>query len=209
MQIEVFSDVVCPWCYLGHRRFTAALEQVGVDPSTVRWRAFQLDPTATAEPQDLKASLEAKYGPGSFDGMTGRLTALGPDVGIDYRFDLAKRVSTRDAHRLIAWSSGQPQGQGPLVDRLFQAYFTEGANIADHAVLADLADGAGYDAPAAAVALAGDDFGAEVDRDLAEARELGVSGVPSFVLSGQYMVSGAQDTETFVRLLGRVLARTA
>jgi len=105
MRIDIWSDVVCPWCYLGSRRFAAALDQVGRDGVEIHWRAFQLDPAAPREPGDLRAALDRKYGPGSFDSMTPRLVALGEHEGIDYRCDLALRVNTADAHRLISWSA--------------------------------------------------------------------------------------------------------
>ena len=105
MRIDIWSDIVCPWCYLGRSRLRSALEQLEwADEVEVRWRAYQLDPRAPAEPGDLRASIERKYGPGAFDQMTTRLTALGQAEGIDYRFDRALRVNTTDAHRLMAWA---------------------------------------------------------------------------------------------------------
>ena len=205
MRIDIWSDMVCPWCYLGHRRFELALDQLraeGTDDFDVRWHAFELDPTAPAEPGDLRAVIEKKYGPGAFDGMTGRLVALGTEEGLDYRFDLAQRVNTFDAHRLTAWAAtGGPEAQDAMLRRLFRAYFTEGATLSDHDVLAGLAAEVGLDADAARAALAGDEFADEVRADEAMAQELGVGGVPAFVLDRQFLVSGAQDTETFVRLL--------
>ena len=105
MRIDIWSDVICPWCYLGKRRFERALASLAWrDEVEVRWHAFQLDPGATAEPGNLRAAIERKYGPGAFEGMVRRLTDLGEAEGIRYRFDLAKRVSTFDAHRLLAWA---------------------------------------------------------------------------------------------------------
>lgn len=205
MRIDIWSDMVCPWCYLGHRRFELALDELraeGVDDLDVRWHAFELDPTAPAEPGDLRAVIEMKYGPGAFDGMTGRLTALGEAEGLDYRFDLAQRVNTFDAHRLTAWAATFGAAtQDDVLRRLFRAYFTEGATLSDHEVLARLADEVGLDAPTARAVLAGDDFADDVRADEAMAQDLGVGGVPAFVLDRQFLVSGAQDTETFVRLL--------
>ncbi|MFP3905613.1 MAG: DsbA family oxidoreductase [Acidimicrobiales bacterium] len=210
MRIDIWSDLICPWCFLGKRRFDQAVERLGgLDGVEVRWRAFQLDPTATTEPGDLKRSIEAKYGSGAFDQMTRRLGALGEADGIDYRFDLAKRVNTIDAHRLVAWSSATDghAAQAALVERLFRAYFQEGANVADHATLAGAAAEVGLDGDAAAAMLAGGDHLATVESDLAEAREHGIAGVPAFVLDERFVIPGAQDTDTFVNLIGRVLDR--
>jgi len=205
MRIDIWSDVVCPWCYLGARRLDAALDQVGRDGVEVHWRAFQLDPGAPCEPGDLRATIEHKYGPGAFDTMTGRLEGLGREVGIDYRFDRALRVNTADSHRLVAWAGGAAPGlQAALVDRLFRDYFTDGANLADHAALVTAAASVGLDATLAAETLAADGFADQVRADQAEAHELGISGVPAFVVNSEWVIPGAQDTERLVQLLSRV-----
>src|SRR5687767_9257749 len=118
MHIDVWSDVICPWCYLGKRRFERAVASLSWGTEIeVRWRAYQLDPHASADVGDLRAAMERKYGPGAFESMTGRLTALGAPEGIDYRFDLAKRVNTLEAHRLVAWAwdTGGPAAQDAVV----------------------------------------------------------------------------------------------
>ncbi|MFM7063752.1 MAG: DsbA family oxidoreductase [Actinomycetes bacterium] len=213
MRIDIWSDMVCPWCYLGHRRFELALDRLrqdGVEGFDVRWRAYELDPGAPAEPGDLRAVIEKKYGPGAFDGMTSRLTALGAADGLDYRFDLAQRVNTFDAHRLTAWAAAAgPEAQDAVLRRLFRAYFSEGQVISDHQVLTRVAAEAGLDGAAAGAVLAGDDWADEVRADEAMAQDLGVGGVPAFVLDRQFLVSGAQDTETFVRLLRKVAERAS
>lgn len=208
MRIDIWSDVICPWCYLGSRRLDAALDQVGRDGVEVRWRAFQLDPSAPAEPGDLRTALERKYGPGSFDSMTRRLEALGAAEGIEYRFDRALRVNTADAHRLIAWSAGQGAGaQGTVVARLFDDYFTQGADLSDRAVLVAAATAAGLDAVTAGEVLASGGFTEEIRADQAEAVDRGISGVPAFVVDDEWVIPGAQDTERMVQLLERVLGR--
>ncbi|MCC5950641.1 MAG: DsbA family oxidoreductase [Acidimicrobiia bacterium] len=212
VRLDVWSDVVCPWCYLGKRRLEQAIELLGADPGDVevRWRAFQLDPRATATPGDLRTALERKYGSGAFDVMTQRLGALGTVEGIDYRFDRALRVGTADAHRLMAWAwaEGGAAAQGRLAEALFAAYFTDGANIADHATLVRLADEAGIvaEGPDAATVLEGDAYRAEVDADLAAAAERGITGVPAFVVADSFVIPGAQEPETLARLLRRVAA---
>ncbi len=207
MHIDIWSDVVCPWCYLGKRRFENAVASLPwADEVQVRWRAYQLDPTASREPGDLRTSIERKYGPGAFDGMTGRLTALGAPEGIDYRFDKALRVNTIDAHRLLAWAweSGGGAAQLPLEERLFKAYFEEGANVADHAALVDLAVEVGLDATAAAEVLATGAFADHVATDIEQATEREITGVPAFVIDDRFMVPGAQEVDTFVAVLERV-----
>jgi predicted DsbA family dithiol-disulfide isomerase len=207
VHIDIWSDVICPWCYLGSRRLDAALERLGRDDVEIRWHAFQLDPGAPPGSQDLRAALERKYGPGSFDAMTDRLTALGAAAGIDYRFDLARRVNTFDAHRILAWAATRPGGQGLLVERLFLAYFTEGADVSDHATLTRLVEATGGDDVGAAAVLAGEEFGDEVRADVAAARARDISGVPAFVVDDRVMIPGAQDVDTFVNVLRRVADR--
>lgn len=211
MRIDVWSDVICPWCYLGKRRLERALDQLGWsdDDVTIHWRAYQLDPTATDQPKDLRRAIEAKYGPGAFDGMTRRLTALGGPEGIDYRFDTAVRVSTVDAHRLLAWAwaTGGAAAQGPLKERLLRAYFTEGANVADHHVLAGLAGEAGLDAGVAGEVLAAGSYRDEVAADLTAAADRDILGVPAFLIEDRLIIPGAQEVETFVQVLTRARER--
>ncbi|MEI2699181.1 MAG: DsbA family oxidoreductase [Microthrixaceae bacterium] len=209
VRIEIWSDVICPWCYLGSRRLSEALGQLALDDVELRWRSFQLDPGAPREPSDLRASLDLKYGPGAFDSMTPRLTALGAQVGIDYRFDKALRVNTADAHRSIAWAATQgaalPGGpQDLLVQTLFRSYFTDGADLCDQSVLVAAAREVGLDADAAGEALASDEFAAAVSADQAEAVERGITGVPAFVIDDQWLIPGAQEVDQMVRLLSRV-----
>ena len=149
MRIDIWSDVICPWCYLGKRRLERAMERLNwAGDIEIHWRAYLLDPTATAEPQDLESAINRKYGPGAFSGMKKRLGALGEAEGIAYDFDTAVRVSTLDAHRLLAWAWDEAgaTGQGALKERLLRAYFEDGANVADAATLGRLAGEAGLDA---------------------------------------------------------------
>lgn len=208
VHVDIWSDVVCPWCYLGRRRFDTAVERLGwaSDEISVRTRAYQLDPKATSEPGDLRSSIEKKYGPGAFDGMTARLTALGAGEGIDYHFDLALRVNTLDAHRLLAWAweIGHTELQHQLEENLFRAYFTEGRNIADHDELAEIASDSGLDPSEARRILEEGDYSQHVGSDLEAAIELQITGVPAFVVDGQFVIPGAQEVETFVRILQRI-----
>lgn len=207
MRIDVWSDVVCPWCYLGAKRLEAAIEQLDFGGEIdVRWHAFQLDPTATAQPKDLREAIDRKYGPGSFDGMTKRLTALGDDIGIDYRFDLAQRVTSLPALLLVAWVE-QTYGPGraaALHERLFRAYFTEGANIADPDNLRVWAVEAGAEEDLAAEAIAAGAGREQVIADLEQASARDITGVPCFVIEDRAVIPGAQDVETLKIMLTRV-----
>jgi predicted DsbA family dithiol-disulfide isomerase len=210
MRIDVWSDVVCPWCYLGKRRLEVALEGLDfADEVEVRWRAFQLDPTATAEPKDLATAIDRKYGPGAFRGMTARLVPLGQEVGIDYRFDLAQRVTSLPALSLVAWVESEhgPDTAAQLHDRLFRAYFTDGANIADAANLVAWAVEVGADRELAGEAVATGTGRDAVASDLEGAVDRQITGVPAFVIEDSFMIPGAQDVDTIRTLLTRMHER--
>jgi len=216
MRIDIWSDVVCPWCYLGAHRLDAALEQVGRDDVEVRWHAFQLDPSAPLEPKDLRTTLERKYGPGTFDSMTGRLVELGAAEGLEYRFDKALSVNTADAHRLIAWAGDLDDGtaddggaQGRLVAQLFRRHFTEGADVSDRELLLAAVGEAGLDTAAATAVLESDEYRSQITEDQLAAQELGITGVPAFVIDEKYLVPGAQDVERLVMMLERVRGEAA
>ena len=210
MRIDIWSDLVCPWCYLGATRFEAALDIVGRDDIEVHWRAYQLDPNAPAEPRDLREVIDGRYGPGSFDGMTQRLVALGAADGIEYRFDRARFVNTADSHRLLAWAAdeGDLDQQARLVDVLFRSYFTDGADLSSHeALLAAVAD-AGLDVDAAAGVLDSDRYAHDVAEDQRLARERGISGVPAFVIDDTFLIPGAQEVDHMVSMLERARGKS-
>ena len=207
MRIDVWSDVVCPWCYLGKRRLELAIAGLDfADELDVRWRAFQLDPTATTEPKDLRVALERKYGPGAFDAMQTRLGALGREVGIDYRFEDAVRVTSVPALMLVAWVEDTlgTGAAGQLHDRLFHAYFTEGANVADPANLVQWAVEVGADRELAGEAVATGAGREAVVGDLEAAAERDITGVPAFVLADRALIPGAQDVDTMRAMITRV-----
>ncbi len=211
MRIDIWSDIVCPWCYLGSRRLQAALKIVGDDDIEIHWRAYQLDPGAPAEAGELRSRLEAKYGPGSFASMTTRLTELGRHEGIDYRFDKALSPNTADAHRLIAWAHdvGGPAVQGQLVERLFLGYFTNGEDYSSHAALLDAVAEVNLDRDAASRVLVDGDYRDQVAEDQRQAQEAGITGVPAFVIDGHWLIPGAQETERFVALIEKVRTNMA
>jgi predicted DsbA family dithiol-disulfide isomerase len=210
MRIDIWSDVVCPWCFVGKRRLERALDRLGWrDRVEVRWRAFQLDPRASRQPGDLRASLERKYGPGAFDAMTRRLGALGEEEGIGFRFDRAVRVNTFDAHRLVTWAddTSGAAGQDALVEGLFVAYFEQGRNIADPGTMVEVAAGAGLDRDRASEVVASDAYAAEVRADLEAAVDRQLTGVPAFVVADRLLIPGAQEVDTFVAVLTRAAER--
>lgn len=207
LTIDVVSDVVCPWCFLGKHRLARALETVGDLPVTVHWRPFLLDPSVPEEGLNRDDYLVQKFGSArAVDETHRRLSAAGAAEGIDYRFDLIRRSpNTSDAHRLVGWASAAGVGDA-VVEALFRAYFTEGRDVGDHAVLADIAAAAGLDREEIAARLASDIDRAEIADAIRHAAEAGITGVPCFVLAGRYAVMGAQPAETLAKAIKEVLA---
>lgn len=211
MQIDLWSDFACPWCALGLYRLEAALGQFAhADDVTVVHRAFELDPRAPARrTQSMAEVLATKYGmsPAQVHAGHERLTSLGAEVGLEFRFDRIQLGNTFDAHRLARSARGTVV-EKDLVKRLFGAYFTEGALLSDHEVLAGVAADAGMDPDAVAAVLSSEAHASDVRADEATARELGITGVPHFLINGKWSVPGAQDVETLVIALDRAWERT-
>ena len=210
--IDVVSDVVCPWCYLGQKRLDAAIAASPDVDVAISWRPFQLDPTIPREGMDRKAYMRAKFGDESrLTDAHARLEALGRDVGIDYAFDaITVSPNTLDAHRVIRWAgANSPEAQNKLVRRLFKLYFEEGADIGDHAVLAQAAGEAGMDAAVVETLLASDADRDAVANEAATASRMGVTGVPCFLFEGKYAVMGAQDTSTLTDAIRQIAAAKA
>lgn len=204
MEIDIYSDVVCPWCYIGARRLARALES-DPGPVTLRWRAFQLDPSAPTTPQPVIDALAPKFGgPDRVRGVFERTTAVAASEGLEFHFDRAVIANTFDAHRLI-WFAGSAGKQADVVEALHRAHFTEGLDVASPWVLASVANSVDLDG--AAAFLSSDAGVAEVRADLDNARELGITGVPAFVFAGKYLVTGAQDPSTLRGALDEVRRR--
>jgi predicted DsbA family dithiol-disulfide isomerase len=211
MQVEIFSDVVCPWCYLGKRRFEQALAQFEHrDEVTVVHRSFQLDPSAPADAGPTVQMLSRKYGMSVEQAEQAQRQMEQRAAGDGLRYDLAGQRSgnTRDAHRLLQFAREQGR-QDELAERLFAAYFTERRSVFDRESLLALAAEAGLDPQMATTVLDSDAFATDVDHDLAEARALGITGVPFFVLDGRYGVSGAQPVELLATALERAWSDSA
>lgn len=208
MKVEIFSDVVCPWCSVGKRRFETALGRFEhADEIEVVWRAYELDPGAPAVREgDYADRLARKYGMSRAQAVTAnqRLTATAAAEGLDFHFERARPGNTFNAHRLLHYArEAGPGVQDALQERLFLAYFTEGAAIGESDTLVRLATDIGLDARECSDILAGDRYGDEVRADEREALELGVTGVPFFVVDGKFAIPGAQDADTILNVLER------
>jgi predicted DsbA family dithiol-disulfide isomerase len=204
MDVEIWSDVVCPWCYIGKRRFEHALAEFEHrDDVSVTWRSFQLDPNAPATSEgDPVERLAAKYGMSraTAEAAQARVTANAATEGLEFQLDRARSGNTFDAHRLIHYAHSVGK-QDALKERLMAAYFVEGAAIGDHVVLSRLAAEVGLDETGVRAILDGDTFAGEVRHDELEARQLGITGVPFFVLDRAYGVSGAQPSDMILAAL--------
>ncbi len=204
MKVEIWSDVVCPWCYVGKRRFEAALSRFAHrDEVEVVWRAFELDPSAAAVCDGAYGDrLAAKYrmsGPDA-QAMIDRMVAAGGHDGLDLRFDRARPGNTFTAHRLLNLAYGRGM-QDALKERFLAATFAEGAAIGDPGTLQELAAEVGLDADEVRSVVEGDAYAAEVRDDERRATALGITGVPFFVVDGTYGVSGAQPPEVLLGVL--------
>ena len=202
MTVDVVSDAVCPWCFVGKRRLEAALEQTGEDGVSVRWRPYQLDPTIPAEGLDRRAYMKAKFRDDSrLAEVHQRLKALGAEVGIAFDFAAIKRSpNTLDAHRLIRWA-GEAGVQDAVVERLFSAYFERGEDIGDRDALVRIAQESGMSGEDVKRRLADEADAAEVKAEIERAQQLGVSGVPFFIFANKLAVSGAQSAEVLARAM--------
>jgi predicted DsbA family dithiol-disulfide isomerase len=212
VSIDVVSDVVCPWCYLGQKRLEKASATLPDIDVSVRWRPFQLDPTVPAGGMDRMQYMIGKFG--SEDRIRqahARIEPLGESEGIAFDFDAIKIApNTLDAHRVIRWASSVDANvQNKLVKLLFSLYFEQGIDIGDRAALADAADSAGMDRAVVEAMLATNSDRDAVANEIATASRMGITGVPCFLLEGRYAVMGAQDTETLADAIRQVAAAKA
>ena len=211
--IDVVSDVVCPWCYLGKKRLEKAIESVKGELSVaVTFRPYQLNPDLPAEGVDHKTHLAEKLGgAAAVDRAHEMLTGLGHDDGIDFDFPAVKiSPNTLDAHRLMRWAMIEgPEIQERVAIALFKAYFEDGRNVGDRTVLLDIAEAAGMDR---AVVCALFSAGADVDsvkEEIGMARDMGVTGVPCFIIDNKYAVMGAQSADVLVKAFREIAAMKA
>lgn len=201
--IDVVSDMVCPWCYLGKARLDLAIAEVQDEISVdVNWRPYRLNPDYPPEGVDQKAALEEKLGKERLNRPMPRWCA-GKEVGIHYDFDAIKiGPNTLDAHRLSLWAHSEGRDiQEKVVTGLFKANFEEGRNIGDHAVLIDIAEKAGMDAQVVARLLASEADKDTVIAEIDAAQQMGVAGVPFFIIDQKYAISGAQTPDVLIAAL--------
>jgi predicted DsbA family dithiol-disulfide isomerase len=210
MQIDIVSDTVCPWCFIGKRRLARALALRPDVPVQVFWRPYRLDPTIPKEGVDRRAYLKAKFGDGPRSTAMGdALRSEGAGEGLDFAFDkIAKTPNSLDSHRLIRWSINTGV-QDDVVERLFRAYFLEGRDIGDAQILIDIAGEAGMNAGLVAELLAKESDLAAVEREAGMANQMGISGVPTFIFDSKFMISGAREPEILARVIDKAVAETA
>jgi predicted DsbA family dithiol-disulfide isomerase len=206
MKVEIWSDVMCPFCYIGKRRFEKALEQFpGKESIELVWKSFQLNPGMKAEPgKNISQYLSEVKGWSLTQAKQANdyVTNMAKEVGLYYDFDKAVVANSFDAHRLIQFARVNGKGDA-MEEQLFKAYFTNGKNIADHDTLLQLAMSIGLHNEAVKKVLTSNEYAAAVQKDIYEAHQIGVRGVPYFVMNDRYAISGAQATETFLGALNK------
>lgn len=209
MQIDVISDTVCPWCYIGKRRLERALSLRPQIEFDVRWRPFQLDPSTPLEGVDRKTYIEQKFGSSDkIKPIHAALLKAGQDEGIAFAFEKITRTpNTLNAHRVIRWSHSLGV-QNELVEALFKRYFIDGVDIGKTKMLATIANEVGMDPELVEELLDSDADRESVEREDTMARKIGINGVPTFLIGGKVLVNGAQDAEHLVRIIDRVAAES-
>lgn len=211
MQLDVVSDTVCPWCYIGKKRLDEALAIRGSDGITLRWRPYQLDASIPEGGVDRKAYMQKKFGadPDRAKAVGNSIKEYGEALGIVFNFDkIEKAPNTLDSHRLIRWA-GTAGCQNEMVDILFRRYFTDAEDIGNHDVLVDAAAEAGMDTDIVADLLIRGADKELIRREDAAAREMGIQGVPSFVINAKWVIVGAQETPALIRMFDKLLAKEA
>lgn len=210
MLVEIFYDTICPWCYVGKRRFERALDArpaLGVD---LRWRPYELNPDLPVEGADRAEYMQRRFGDvNRFAGAHAQLEALGRDLGFEFHFDRIQRMpNTRRSHALIAYAAVEGK-QRECADRVMHAYFSAGLDIGDVDVLATLANELGLDVEAARLAVQDEALHAQIATVEQQARDAGITGVPAYVFASRYLVSGAQESAVFEQVLDTVAAELA
>lgn len=214
MKVEIYSDIQCPWCYIGKARFEKALAAFPQrDQVEVVFKAYQLNPDLPTDPEAALRHddyLTERFGPG-FKQMSQNVTAVAAAEGLEFNTEKALIVNTFEAHRVLALAEtvGGPDLKQKLATRYFKAQFTDGENLADKERLVALAAEVGLDAQQVKDYLASEEGRETVQAEIDLARELGITGVPTFVFEGQWGVSGAQEPETFLKVLEQVFQRIA
>ncbi|WP_371493728.1 DsbA family oxidoreductase [Kitasatospora sp. NBC_00374] len=208
MKVEIYSDVVCPWCYIGKRRFEKALAAFpGAADVEVTFRPFQLNPAASEVGEPSAQVYERKFGRPA-QSIFGPLTEAAAAEGITFRMDAAVATNTFEAHRLI-WFAARHGRQSAVKEGLLAHYFTDGGHLGDRTALTDIGVAAGLDRAEVAAFLTSPDGVDEVRAELAEAARLGITSVPTFVFDGEVAVQGAQSPELLLEVMTKIAAGTA
>ena len=210
VQIDIVSDIVCPWCFIGKRRISRVMALRPDIKIEVFWKPYRLDPTVPREGVDRRAYLKAKFGSNPRSAAMGdAIREEGAREGIAFAFDkITKTPNTLDSHRLVRWA-GNAGVQDVVVEHLFDAYFIGGQDIGNPAVLCAIASDAGMDGNLVARLLAGDADLEAVEREAGLANEMGISGVPTFIFDNRFMICGAREPELLVRIIDKALAAEA
>lgn len=209
MRIDIWSDIVCPWCWIGKHRLERGLAQLGeqAPPVEIHYHAFQLDPDAGPEPVPLREAYRAKFGSAErTEQLLGQTQQTGRAEGLPFDFERGQvRVNTLRAHRLL-WLAAREGDAAAVAEALFRAHFAEGRNLADAQTLVEAGAAGGLPATRVNALLDSDEGLAEVRAQLAQAQALGITAVPTFVIDGRYLVQGAQPPETFARTVAQIAA---
>jgi predicted DsbA family dithiol-disulfide isomerase len=210
IRIDVVSDIVCPWCFIGKRRLEKALTLASEVPVEVHWRPYFLNDWIPPEGMSREQYLTTKFGsPERYQGIAQRVRAAAAEEGLDYAVDrISRQPNTRDAHRLIRWAEGIGKA-ADMKQRLMDLYFTNGADLSDRAVLLRAAADVGLDPEDVRTALDSDKDIAEIDQEVEAAKEAGIQGVPCFILDGKYAISGAQEPEALAQAIMQASAQAA
>lgn len=212
MLIEIYSDAICPWCFIGKRRLERARAMRPDVQLEIKWRAFQLNPWMPAEGMSRAEYLTAKFGAADAGRVYDNIRRIGQGEGVDFAFDrLTRTPNTVDAHRLIRWAGREAGGAGQerMVEALFQAYFLEARDVGATDALIAAVTAAGLDGAAAAAYLATDLDRDDIRAEDSAARQMGIQGVPCFIVDRSYAVSGAQEPEYFMPLFDLAANMTA
>lgn len=210
LTIDVVSDVVCPWCFVGKRRLEKALALTPEIATEIRWRPYQLAPDLPPEGRPRREYMLAKFGdPERIRQIHERLTGIGAEEGIAFDFDrIAVAPNTLNAHRLILWARS-PETQGRVVEALFSAFFVEGRNLADDAELVAIGESCGLDGALLAELLSTEADIERIGREYASAQKIGVTGVPFFIVAGRYGIAGAEAPEAIAGAIRQAAAEAA
>lgn len=210
MTVDIWSDVACPFCYIGKRHFEQAVSQAGLkDQINVEWRSFQLDPNAPEkDDRTIYQILAAKYDQTEerAKDMSMNVVMMGANAGLDFNMDQLQPANTFDAHRLIHFAKSEGK-QDEMKEVLLRAYFVEGKHVGDSETLIALAEDAGLDKGKAFIVLDSDQYADDVQEDIQAAQTIGIQGVPFFLINKKYGISGAQPVASFIKVFEQILEK--